>query len=343
MLSREVSQNQNVKMLKSKSKFYYSRLDNTAKRIYNVVLSALEALNSNPSFMVNPLGRKPDIQKILQYISHDNPGLFYVDFSHFLIRSSLTNISLQMNFLYKNQQIDAMEKQIESVITKIFASRGIASMDAYNRELALHDSLVKNVSYCNTGINHETTSIIGAFLSRSAVCEGYAKAFKLLCDRADLSCIVVSGEGTPIDGPEEPHAWNIVKLDGVCAHVDVTWDSTTRGESATCYDHFNLTDEDTAKDHTWDRSLFPACTSDKNNYYVKNGLCIGSRSNFKNYVAERVKRGEKTIIFRLTGREKSAEQIMDATQEILQSVLKCGFSMNLRYNDKRGTGLISLI
>gem|GEM_PF-4014825 len=94
-------------MLKSKSKFYYSRLDNTAKRIYNVVLSALEARNSNPSFMVNPLASKPDIQKILQYISHDNPGLFYVDFSHFLIRSSLTSVSLQINFLYNNRQIDA--------------------------------------------------------------------------------------------------------------------------------------------------------------------------------------------------------------------------------------------
>jgi hypothetical protein len=215
-------------------------------------------------------------------------------------------------------------------------------MDAYDKELALHDSLVKNISYSTAGINHETASIAGALLSRSAVCEGYAKAFKLLCDRADLPCIVVSGKGTPVDRPEEPHAWNIVKLDGVCAHVDVTWDSTTRGESAACYDHFNLTDDDAARDHTWDRLLFPACTSDKNNYYVRNGLCTGSRSEFKNYVTERVKRGEKTISFRLAGREKSTDQVMDTVQEALQSILKYGFSMNLRFNEKRSTGLICL-
>jgi hypothetical protein len=331
-------------MLKSNSKYYYSRLDNATKRIYSSILSAFETRNPNPSFMVNPLRYKVDIPEILNYISSDNPGLFYVDFSKIFINTSLTWVSLRANFLYSNQQIDATEKRLEAVIAKIFASRGggFASMDAYNRELTLHDSLVRNISYSNTGINHETTSIVGALLSRSAVCEGYAKAFKLLCDRADLPCIVVSGKGIPIGEPEEPHAWNIVKVDGVCAHVDVTWDSTTRGNSDTCYDHFNLTDDDTAKDHTWNRSLLPACTSDVNNYYVRKGQCVGNRTDFKNYVAEQAKRGEKAITFRLTGKEKTMDQVMDAVQETLQRVLKYGYSVNLRYNNTRGTGLISL-
>jgi hypothetical protein len=85
----------------------------------------------------------------------------------------------------------------------------------------------------------------------------------------------------------------------------------------------------------------PACISDKNNYYVKNGLCINSRSDFKSYVAERAKRGEKTITFKLTGKEKTTEQVMNAAQEALQGVLN-GYSMNLRYNDKLSTGVIGL-
>ncbi|MDR3000093.1 MAG: hypothetical protein LBU89_02415 [Fibromonadaceae bacterium] len=154
--------------------------------------------------------------------------------------------------------------------------------------------------------------------------------------------LVVSGKATPpATGPAELHAWNIVNLDGICAHVDVTWNSTTRGKSDTCYDYFNLTDNDISKDHTWNRSLFPACTSDKNNYHARNGLCLNSRTNFKNYVAERAKRGQKTIAFKLTGQEKTMEQVMNATQEALQSVLN-GYSVNLQYNHKIGTGVIRL-
>jgi len=328
-------------MLKTKSKFYYSCLNSSAKRIYNSIISALVARNNNPSFMVNPLGRKPNIQKILQYIDYDNPELFYVDFRKISFLSSLTKISLQLKFLYSKPQIDTMEKQLESIITKIVSSPRFTSMDAYNKELMIHDTLVKNISYSDFGINTETTSIVGVLLSRNAVCEGYAKAFKLLCDRAGLPSIVISGKGTPITSQEEPHAWNIVNLNGICAHVDVTWDSTTRGESDTCYDYFNLTDNDIAKSHTWDRSLLPACTSDKNNYYVRNKLCIDSRSNFKNYVAELAKQGEKAIAFRLIGKEKTTEQVMNAAQEALQS-LKSSYSMSLRYNNKLGTGLINL-
>jgi len=218
---------------------------------------------------------------------------------------------------------------------------GFASMDAYNKELILHNALVKNISYSKGGINSETTSIIGALISRNAVCEGYAKAFKLLCDYAGLLSIVISGKATPQNEPEELHAWNLVNLDGICTHVDVTWNSTTRGKIDTCYDYFNLTDNEISKDHVWDRSLLPACISDKNNYYVRNRLCVSNRSDFKNYIAERAKRGQKTIIFKLTGQEKTMEQVMKAAQEALQSVLN-GYSMNLQYNSKLGTGVITL-
>jgi transglutaminase/protease-like cytokinesis protein 3 len=328
-------------MLKSNSKYYYSLLDSSAKRIYNSILLALVARNPNPSFMINPLGRKPDISKIVQYIDYDNPDLFYVDFRKIQYLSTLTKISLQLNFLYSNRQIDAMEKQLESIIIKILSTHGFASMDAYNKELILHDNLVKNVSYSNAGVNAETTSIVGTFILRSAVCEGYARAFKLLCDRAELFSLVISGKATLTTGQEELHAWNIVNLDGICSHVDVTWDSTTRGSSNICYDYFNLTDNDIARDHTWNGSLFPACTSDKNNYHVKNELCINNHSDFKNYVAERVKRGQKKIFFKLTCPEKTMEQVMNTSQEALQSALN-GYSMNLQYNSKLGTGLLNL-
>jgi len=104
-------------------------------------------------------------------------------------------------------------------------------MSAYDKELALHDILAREISYSNSGANSETTTLIGAFLSRSAVCEGYAKAFHLLCERVGIESLIITGTGTPhYTGQSEPHAWNIVNIDGVYSHIDVTWDSNSSDE-----------------------------------------------------------------------------------------------------------------
>jgi len=329
-------------MLKSKSRYYYTRLDDADRLIYDSILSGWEARNPNPSFITNPLKTKDDIQKIIRYVAYDNPGLFYVDFGRYSLAYSAVNTTVQSKFLYNDRQIADYEKQLQSAIAGILAAHKFDSMDKYDRELVLHDYLVKNVSYADGDTDSGMHSVIGALVSRRAVCEGYAKAFKLLCDQVGVPCIVVSGMGTPLDRPEELHAWNIVKLDGACAHVDVTWDSSTRGDSDTCYDHFNLTDEDAAKDHTWDRALLPACTSSQNNYYVRNKQCVGNRAEFKGYVASQVKKGKKVITVRLAGQERTPDQVMNAVQEALREIQFFGYTMNLRYNQKRGTALIRL-
>ncbi len=59
-----------------------------------------------------------------------------------------------------------------------------------------------------------------------AVCDGYSKAFQLLCMKEGIECIVVLGTGMPIsDIPVVVnHAWNYVKMDdGQWYAMDVTW------------------------------------------------------------------------------------------------------------------------
>jgi hypothetical protein len=56
------------------------------------------------------------------------------------------------------------------------------------------------------------------------VCEGYASAFKLVCDELGIPCIKVCGEAWG------PHAWNQVQLDGKWYAVDVTFDDPTMGD-----------------------------------------------------------------------------------------------------------------
>lgn len=54
------------------------------------------------------------------------------------------------------------------------------------------------------------------------VCEGYSRAFKLICDELDIPCILITGRGNGAN-----HMWNYVQLeDGAWYAVDVTWNDT---------------------------------------------------------------------------------------------------------------------
>ena len=60
----------------------------------------------------------------------------------------------------------------------------------------------------------------------NVVCEGYAKAFKYLCDQSefdgDIRCITVTGTMS-VDGKGERHMWNVVHMNDGCNYlVDVT-------------------------------------------------------------------------------------------------------------------------
>ncbi len=67
-------------------------------------------------------------------------------------------------------------------------------------------------------IRNAATALIGDHV---VVCEGYAKAFKALCDKYDVPCIIVTGS----TDTDEPHMWNYVQMgDEKWYLVDCTWD-----------------------------------------------------------------------------------------------------------------------
>ena len=94
--------------------------------------------------------------------------------------------------------------------------------DRYTQLLSLHNALCAKVVYDLSAPRAHAAG--GALLDGRAVCDGYAKAFKLLCDRAGIPCVIVAGNAQQ-GGRDEPHAWNYVQMeDGAWYAVDVTWD-----------------------------------------------------------------------------------------------------------------------
>ena len=66
-------------------------------------------------------------------------------------------------------------------------------------------------------VSNNIYNVYGVFVEKKAVCQGYALAFKKLCNLYGIECHIVSSD-------KKLHAWNMVKLDGSYFMVDVTSD-----------------------------------------------------------------------------------------------------------------------
>lgn len=103
----------------------------------------------------------------------------------------------------------------------------------FNDWLTYHNSYNSIVSADKSKastIAEECRTCIGALKGNSGengpVCEGYAEAFKVLCNRAGITCVLSSGTATYTG---IGHMWNLVRLDNIWYGVDVTWNDPTGG------------------------------------------------------------------------------------------------------------------
>jgi hypothetical protein len=89
---------------------------------------------------------------------------------------------------------------------------------------------------------------------RKAVCDGYARLFKSLCDYAGLESAIITGYARADQGSSpgrfrSNHSWNAVRIDSVWHLLDVTWASGylewTSGDFVRHYDgYYYLTPPD---------------------------------------------------------------------------------------------------
>lgn len=157
----------------------------------------------------------------------------------------------------------------------------------YELERFFNDYLADICEYSDASPNRHNA--YGALVEGSAVCDGYSKAFQLLCGRAGIECVSVQGysrtfseeNGLP---PDTGHVWNCVNLGGNWCYVDVTWDDSRR--SAERYLYFNLTSAELEKDHIiaplfseeadgMNNCFVPDCDTDKYSYFVHDCATVG--------------------------------------------------------------------
>ena len=113
---------------------------------------------------------------------------------------------------------------------------------------AAHDYLCERLYYDSASLqNYQETGeyrifcAAGAFVDsvgNGVVCEGYAKAYKILCEKLGIPCVLIGGTVTQ-GGAAQGHMWNGVYLAGGWYLTDVTWDDKSGGY---IYDYFMVGD-----------------------------------------------------------------------------------------------------
>jgi hypothetical protein len=245
---------------------FYDQLDANNQSVYNTVSVLCDTLTSNEvtitfpetislSVSTNSINTWTDeereayyntlimnIQPGLVACTMDYPMLFWVDFNKTAI--SPTNLRVSRGFGSQSYTIrfssvtltvgyEDAYGDIETVQEKKAAlEEAIANFpitgetDAEKCE-SIEESLKEQITY---DVDADFSgSIAGSLLEPyGAVCEGYAKAFKVLCDRENIPCIVVIGN---YDRENlTAHMWNNVVLDDNWYGVDVTWDDTAQSQ-----------------------------------------------------------------------------------------------------------------
>jgi transglutaminase-like putative cysteine protease len=122
-------------------------------------------------------------------------------------------------------------------------ARSIAARvtDPFERVKALHDWLVTRLRYdtaSTQGSGHRAPQDAqSVFLSRKAVCEGYARLFVELGRHTGDPVRYVTGEVRERDGSLAAvgHAWNAVEVRGAWYLIDATWDDPTMDSGEDAY------------------------------------------------------------------------------------------------------------
>lgn len=233
------------------NKYLYSQLGENGKIIYEKLYENKENLktgtytiqfgNTFYDILSQENGSdklQEEYQTAIEAFTYDNPDVFYIDVTKMYINietiqkifSTKYNVYINsakdptylLDGFTSKEQIDQCESQVIAVKNQILNQ--IAGKNDIEKMRYIHDYLVDTIEYDQTFGEKNIYNIYGALVSKTCVCEGYAKASQYLLNEAGLENIIITGTATNSDGKTENHAWNYVNIDEKWYAIDTTWD-----------------------------------------------------------------------------------------------------------------------
>lgn len=170
---------------------------------------------------------RSDAGVVAELISYSIPEAFHVSEISYE-NDGAGNIS-RMHFKYSMTEKDYRAKlaECEAAADKMTADLVTSDLGEAEKALLIHDRIAASCEYDYAGYNEylkngtqlptDDFGIYGVLVGGRAVCEGYALTNIYLLSRVGIHAMFCRSS-------EINHGWNIVWVDGVPYHVDVTWD-----------------------------------------------------------------------------------------------------------------------
>ncbi len=286
-----------------KNRESYSYLSDDMKQLYDKLYdyvhyvypkaTADKEYKTKQVVIADTLMTESDVRLTIKALTDDNPQIFWLSTTFgYLLNKNENYTAVQ---LYSKVSPDTLADSITKLKTTVnsFLETLRDNMSPYELELLIHDYILATCSYDKTvevddsGLPQELTNSFdayGALVCQKAVCEGYARAFQLLCNSAGIKCLNIIGESQG-----ELHMWNAVELDGDYYYVDITWDDSD--DKALKYDYLNINEKQLLYDHEFSKLAsemtdeeicgdgklnaltsnftIPSCTELAYNYYIR--------------------------------------------------------------------------
>lgn len=332
-------------------RYYFSIMSSEERKAYKSIYNGLKirAFKIEVSLYLT----METVQEIYLKVLYDNPLFYYINQTVIRMQGYPGYWILLPEYLYTNDEISRINLAIRRVVRRVKAKADAFKNNEFRLEKCLHDSVVKSVAYDYDSLKKNDCfnahSIVGAFLDRRAVCEGIAKAFKLLCNEYDIKCIVVLGKANKdgIYGEDDYHAWNIVKIGNESYHVDVTWDNLYDGDlHHISYDYFNVTTKDILLDHEPMGNL-PKCDATRLNYFHSTHSFVSTYEELVRLIDQRF--GEKEIAFKASTNKGNFWQLGELKDETIKAMMHVMAKKNsqrsfaLLFNEKHNIGKILFV
>ncbi|BAU27907.1 transglutaminase superfamily protein [Aneurinibacillus soli] len=199
------------------------------------------------------------VKQALEEIYNQDQYLYHSMESYQIGAKIERNNKVTLFFTMEYQTTAQQEAYVTAQVKKITASIIKPGMNAHEKVRAIHDYIVSTVAYDESLSRY---SAYDALKSGTTVCNGYAQLANRLLAQAGVENQIISGDASSGTGETEPHAWNLVKLDGKWYHLDCTWDDPVPDKKGSVeYMYYNLSDNQMKADHTWKTGKFPRAST----------------------------------------------------------------------------------
>lgn len=317
----------------------YERLNADEKMVYESLRSAF--ISFADTVDINRFKMNVDLMKVLNVVIGDNPHIIHFNKSQIKLSSSMfSGKQIKLCGTYSRGQIKKLYSELDSKVECVLNDIELLNpITTYDKLICIYEYLQDNVVYdeqeleimCRTGngTNPFSHNAYGALIYGRAVCDGISAAFSLLAQKMDIESTMVAGEAAFRTTDSSNHAWNLIRVENKCYHVDATWDINKKNNTGEySYDYFCVDDDLISSNHYWNINTTHTCNHNDLSFYSRNRCYANNLSQVEEMFLRYAKSKQQSVRVRI----REGIEIPEPKQQYLGQLLMDAASKAGRYS-----------